>query len=354
MKGLKHLVWTFTRAYDKKFAYSLGDGKPLPDELTTDESKMFVKKVADFGVENFFICGAEATGDPMIRKDFMEIIKYTSEYNLAPYVKTSGWKLDGHMVKELASCNCKMIISIAGLREIDDFLRGKGAHERSINGAKLCAKEEILFSLSVVNTKHVVNQIRDLVKLALDIGSKGFSLASLIPQPICVEEQLQKLGPLEPSPEEHEKELNEIYALSKEVGKSFKLLPYDIFYTRILRQNEPSLKLTGGCSLYHNLEGNEWLEVLDNGKAYGCSTLGLMFGDVREDSLGVIMDRIRNSDIVKKLADLNNIKGKCGICEFNAICGGCRAKAYVYTGDMFTHDPLCPYKPKGKRKSIIK
>jgi len=354
MDGLNHLVWSCTRAYEIKYAYSLGDGKPLPDELTTNEARTLIEKVADFGVRNFFITGAGVTGEPLLRKDFLEIIRYASEHGLAPYVKISGWRIDSDTARELASCNCKVIISIAGLKEVDDFLRGRGAHERSISVARLCAKEGILLSLSVVNTKYVVNQIRDLVELSLNIGSQGFSLASLIPQPICVEEQLPALGPLVPTPEEHEKELNEIYALSREVGNRIKLLPYEMFYNRILRKKEPSLELKSRCSLCNNLESNEWLEVLDDGKAYGCSSLGLMFGDIRKDSLEEIMSRIRVSDTVKRLADPNNIKGKCGVCEFNTICGGCRARAYVYSGDMFTHDPACPYKPQGKKGSPIK
>ena len=348
MNRLKYLIWTCTRAYETKYAYSLGDGKPLPDELTTNEARTFIDKAADFGVEHFFITPGGG-GEPCLRKDILEIVRYASEHGLALYVKTNGWRIDSHMARELASCNCKVIISIAGLEEVDDMLRGRGAHERSIGAARLCAKEGILFSLSVVNTKHVVNQIRDLVELSLNLGSKGFSLACLIPQPICVEEQLSTLGPLEPTAEEHDKELNEIYALSKELGNRIRLMAYDMFYNRILREKEPSLKLKSRCSLCHNLESNEWLEVLDDGKAYGCSPSGIVFGDVRKDSFEEILNRIRTSDIVKRLADPNNIKGKCGICEFNTICGGCRARAYIYSGDMFAQDPLCPYKPRGKR-----
>jgi len=348
MDGLKYLVWTCTRAYERKYAYSLGDGKPLPDELTTNEAKMLIDKALDARVGYFFITPGGG-GEPCLRKDIMDIIRYASEHGLAPYIKTSGWRIDSHMARELASYNCKVIISIAGLQEVDDMLRGEGAHQRSIDAAKLCAKEGILYSLSVVNTKYVVNQIRDLVKLSLNLGSRGFSLACLIPQPICVEQQLSTLGPLEPTPEEHDKELNEIYTLSKEVGNKIKLMAYDMFYNRILRQKEPSLKLRSRCSLCHNLESNEWLEVLDDGKAYGCSPSGMVFGDIRKDSFEQILDRIRASDIVKRLADPHNIKGKCGICEFNTICGGCRARAYIYSGDIFGPDSLCPYKPQANR-----
>ena len=344
MKGLKYLVWLCTRAYERKAAYSLGDGCPHPNELGTNEAKAFLKKAADFDVENFFITGEN--GEPFLRKDMLEIIGFASELGFKPYIKTDGWNIDQNVVKYLASRNCQVIISIAGSQNVDEMLRGAGAYESSIRTAKLCAKEGILTSLSVKNTKYVVNEIQNLVRLAQDIGSKGFSLADLIPQPVCVNEQISKLGPLEPTPDEHEKELNEIYRLSKEKGNSISLLAYDIFYNRIRAQHEPNLKLKSRCSVCTNLTSNEWLEVLDDGKAYGCSPLGLVFGDVRTDCFEDIMDRIRSSETVKRMADRSNLKGKCGICEFNEICGGCRARAHLYSGDMLAQDPLCPYIPR--------
>ena len=348
MNGLRHLVWMCTRAEDSKYAYSLGDGRASPEELDTDEAERLLDMAEDFGAENLFITG----GEPLLRKDIIELIKYASALGLNLYLKTNGWAINekGEIAKNLAACNCKVIISIAGLEEVDDMLRGKGAYRRSISTALACSEQGILSSLSVTNTKHVVHQIGELVNLALELGAKGFALASLIPQPICVEEQRAKLMPLEPSPEEHERELNEIYLLSKQLDGKIGLMPYDIFYNRILKTKEPSLVLRSRCSVCNNLEENEWLEVQDDGKAYGCGPLGLMFGDVREDSLAEIMARNRDSELVKRLADRRNLKGKCGACEFNSICGGCRARAYVHTGDMFAEDPYCPYKPKVQRR----
>ena len=348
MDRLRNLVWLCTRAYDRKFAYSLGDGVAHPRELTTEEAKVFLRNAAEFGVEYFFITGG---GDPLIRKDLLELAGYASERGMAPYIKTDGWRMDAKVAERLASYGCKMIVSIAGLKPVDEMLRGKGAYERSIRAAELCADRDMLASLSVVNTKYVVKEIRAPVELAEQLGSQGFSLASLIPQPICVEEQRSRLASLEPSPSEHEKEMNEIYALSKEKGHDIGIMAYDIFYNRIVSQNEPQTKLTSRCSMCHNLESNEWLDVLDDGNAYGCSTLGLMFGDVRKDSIGEIMDRVRGSETIRKLATRSNLKGKCGVCEYNPICGGCRARACVCSGDMFASDPYCPYLPRTMRAS---
>jgi len=346
MAGIKYLIWMCTRAEDKRYAYSLGGGGASPQELDTEEAKTMLDMAGDFGAEYLFITG----GEPFLRKDILELIDYASARGLQLYLKTNGWAISDkkEIAGNLASHNCKVIIGIAGLKEVDDMLRGEKAHERSIDGALACSEQGILYSLSVLNTKYVVNQIDELVNLAVKLGSKGFSLACLIPQPICAQEQRTKLVPLEPSPAEHERELNEIYLLSKELKDKITLTPYDIFYNRIRKTKEPNLVLSNRCCLRTDLEENDWLEVQDDGKAYVCGPLSLAFGDVREDSFDTIMNRIRESELVRKLADLANLKGKCGICEFNDICGGCRASAYIYSGDMFAEDPHCPYKPKLK------
>jgi len=349
MAGLKYLVWMCTRAEEGRYTYSLGSGRVSPDELNTDEAKRMLDMATDFGAEYLFITG----GEPFLRKDIFELIEYASALGLKLYIKTNGWAISDkrEIARNLASHNCKVIISIAGLEEVDDMLRGGKAYKRSIDAALACSEQGILYSLSVINTKYVVHKINELVNLAVELGSKGFSLACLIPQPICAHEQRTKLVPLEPSPAEHERELNEIYLLSKELKDKITLTPYDIFYNRIRQTREPNLVLSNRCCLRTDLEENDWLEVQDDGKAYVCGPLSLAFGDVRKDSFDTIMSRIRESEVVRKLADPTNLKGKCGICEFNIICGGCRASAYIYSDDMFAEDPHCPYKPKGEQSA---
>ena len=100
-----------------------------------------------------------------------------------------------------------------------------------------------------------------------------------------------------------------------------------------------------------DLNKNEWLEVLEDGKAYACAPLDLEFGDIRVDSIEQIMARMRISERLKWLASRANLKGKCGICEYQHICGGCRARAYIYTKDPHNQDPACGYRPKNEVKS---
>ena len=57
---------------------------------------------------------------------------------------------------------------------------------------------------------------------------------------------------------------------------------------------------------------------------------------------------MKDSEGLKSLANHDNLKGKCGICDFQLICGGCRARAYIFTKDPYNQDPACAYIPQKK------
>jgi len=56
-----------------------------------------------------------------------------------------------------------------------------------------------------------------------------------------------------------------------------------------------------------------------------------------------------NSEVFNELRNFKNLKGKCGICEYTNVCGGCRARAYEATGDYLAEEPLCTYIPARKQ-----
>jgi sulfatase maturation enzyme AslB (radical SAM superfamily) len=45
---------------------------------------------------------------------------------------------------------------------------------------------------------------------------------------------------------------------------------------------------------------------------------------------------------------VNNLKGKCGCCEFRNVCMGCRARAFAATGNYLDEEPFCVYEPGTK------
>ncbi|MBU4036467.1 MAG: SPASM domain-containing protein, partial [Proteobacteria bacterium] len=65
--------------------------------------------------------------------------------------------------------------------------------------------------------------------------------------------------------------------------------------------------------------------------------------NVTKDSFEKIWN---SSEVFLSLRNFDMLKGKCGICEFKRVCGGCRARAYEATGDFMAQEPLCSYEPK--------
>lgn len=93
------------------------------------------------------------------------------------------------------------------------------------------------------------------------------------------------------------------------------------------------------------------MSIAENGDAIPCSYNDVYrIGNVKNKSLKEIWVDMQNSDFFDRVKDKNNLKGKCGVCEFKEICGGCRSAALFYTGDILGSDPRCAYIPKALRK----
>lgn len=76
------------------------------------------------------------------------------------------------------------------------------------------------------------------------------------------------------------------------------------------------------------------------GEVAPCPLLGdhVSGGNVLQTPL---KDILYGSEVFKGIVNRNNLKGKCGSCRFRFTCGGCRAYAYFFTGDIFGEDPTC-------------
>ena len=77
-----------------------------------------------------------------------------------------------------------------------------------------------------------------------------------------------------------------------------------------------------------------------------CGYLPIVAGNIREKSFKQIW---YNAPLFQDLRDLSKLKGKCGRCEYQMICGGCRARAYNQLGDYLEEEPLCIYHPHGEK-----
>lgn len=329
---LKYMVWSCTKACNFHCLHcAKDDGDPLPNELSTEEGRRLLEQVAEMGVD-LFIAGVE----PLLRPDILELTGYAAELGLPLYLKTNGWLLDDRVADRLASQGVKVIVGMSGTEEVQERIRGKGSYQRALEAARRCAERGNLLGLSVWLTRFTVDQLPELIEMALSVGAREFSLADYIPQG-KTQEIYKKLAP---SPEEYEHVLHQVYRFYKDLHDRIIIFPYTIFARRIMKSYEPQAELTKACSLH------DWLEIAEDGKVFPCRSMGLLAGDLRVHSLKEIWEQMQQGavgELIRQLYQPENIRGKCGRCEYFSICGGCRARAFAYTGDRFASDPACPY-----------
>ena len=65
-------------------------------------------------------------------------------------------------------------------------------------------------------------------------------------------------------------------------------------------------------------------------------------GNLKSDRLGDVWN---TSDLFIRIRERDALGGRCGACELQGLCGGCRARAYGTTGDLMAEDPLCTHVP---------
>jgi len=87
--------------------------------------------------------------------------------------------------------------------------------------------------------------------------------------------------------------------------------------------------------------GLSGMTLLADGTITPCRRLPLPLGNIRDDSLREIW---AGSAVLAALRDKSRYHGRCGRCPRWAVCRGCRAVAFAYTGDYLADDPHCFFK----------
>jgi radical SAM protein with 4Fe4S-binding SPASM domain len=351
-KGPLFIVpWRCTFACDSNCAHCTSAGKPaFSDEMDTATAKRLVDQVHDFGATFFGITG----GEPLLREDLFEIIGYARKIGLKVSIITDGHLLDNKAFEGIVKNEVRVSISIDGAETVNDQIRGKGAYASAVSLLEKLSGTGLLDCLvyTFANVEYKVTNVdevdfRHVIDLAASHGARWVVFHGLVPyssDKTCLK--------ADPSPAQYEWAMNKLYDLSLEYkGKPY-VNVYVPFYARIAKQRG----LPNFDDWYSNFFlGKCWfgkfMSIAENGDAIPCSYNDVYrFGNVREKALKEIWDGLQSSEFFAKARDKTNIKGKCGVCEYKEVCGGCRTAALFYTGDLLESDPRCAYLPGVLRK----
>lgn len=289
-------------------------------------------------------------GEPLLRDDFFEIVKYAAEKGLRVCVATNGTLLNDEICKRLKNVNIKMVsLSLDGPDEKvhDDFRQQNGAFKATVNATKVLKKHDIPFLINSSFTKRNQHTIPEVYSLAKQLGATAWYMFMIVPTG-----RAKGLNELIDE-EEYEKILNWHYNMEKN-EKDILVRPtcapqyYRIIHERSKIEGEKferrSLKFsTGGAK--GCVAGQLICFINVDGDVMPCSYFPLAADNIKRQSFKDIWEY---SEIFRDLRNFKSYKGKCGVCEYVNVCGGCRAHAYCLKDDYMEEDPYCNYIPRRK------
>ncbi|MFX0080040.1 MAG: radical SAM protein [Candidatus Hermodarchaeota archaeon] len=340
------VTWRCTRACNHNCSYcSFASSPNVSGAISTEGGMRIVDEIYDFGASWFGISG----GEPLLREDLFDIIGHAREIGLNVSLITNGHFVKDELFDNLIRNEVHTAISVDGTEETNDILRGKASYARAVSAMEKLSKERMLdcfvTTLTTVNYKDVGH----VAELAEKYGARMAVFHNYIPVGRA-KEHLE----LAPSPEQYEWVWNELYDLKQKYKGKPDINVYCPFFARVAKERRmPDFDdwfenvFLGRCFF-----AGRYMGIIENGDVRRCGfNEGYTLGNIRERTLKEFWSELQESKFSIKLRDRDNLKGKCGVCEYREICGGCRTRAEIYTGDIFESDPACAYTPKILRET---
>ena len=329
---LRMIAWELTRACNlacKHCRAAALDCAP-PGELSTDECLALIDDIASFATPTLILTG----GEPLLRDDLYTIARRATDRGLRAVAATNGTLLDDEAARRLLDAGVQRIsISIDGKDAAShDALRGvPGAYEGSMRGIAAAKRTALPFQLNTTVTTRNVDELPEVHDLAIRLGAAAHHIFLLVPTGRAAD-----LRGFELDARRYEAVLEWLADRYASSAIEIRATCAPHFY-RILRQRGIATRARG-C-----LAGQAFCFISHTGDVQPCGYFDAQVGNVRERSLGEIW---RDAELFRKLRSHSEYEGKCGLCEFVRVCGGCRARAFEATGNPLAQEPLCAHIPR--------
>lgn len=321
-----------TRKCNLKCPHCYSDsGEVDPNELSTGEAKKLIFEIADLGAKLLIFDG----GEPTLRADLPELVKYAADRGLTPVLGSNGSFLTRKLVTGLKNAGLREVaISLDGSKpETHDNFRGvSGSWEKAIRAAKNCREKSLPFQIAPLVHSQNWKELPDIVEIAKDLGANAIEIFDFVTAGRGKENDEYELN------SSNRKEIiKNIIKWQRKDDITYRVIgipQYWVVVEKTVPEDEILEKFTKSCCA----AGTRYITILPNGDIIPCMVLQKKLGNVRNNRL---KDIWYNSQILKTLRDRTKLKGKCGRCKYKFKCGGARGKAYEKTGDYMAEDPTC-------------
>jgi AdoMet-dependent heme synthase len=364
------VIWETTRACDLSCRHCRAESIPVhdPNALTTDEGRHLLTDIGQFGTPPPLVI--LTGGDPFKRADIFDLTAHGASLGLPIAVSPSGTPLlNSENLTHLKASGAKAIsLSLDGSNAAihDDFRRVPGSFEWTLNGWKIAQNLGLKIQINTTVTRYNLDDLPEMFALVRKLGAMTWSVFFLVPTGRGISED-------EISGEDYEAVMNFLYDASKYIGIK---TTEGHHYKRVVLQRvalelagQPVEKYMQVNGTYHRLmeglravtkgnpnppadhihrtpmhvsSGDGFVFISLYGEVFPSGYLPMSVGNVRQASINHIY---QESPLFQALRDKTQLKGRCGQCEFNTVCGGSRSRAFAATGDVMAEEPYCTYQP---------
>lgn len=338
------IAWELTRSCAYACLHCRADAQPRRDplEFDTGEAHELIDRLAGFDAHPILVLTG---GDPLMRRDVFELAAHADarglRVSLTPTATALATRARMREAKQAGIRRVAFSVDAASPALHDRFRGFRGSFERTRAGMENAAAEGLPLQVSTTVCELNVERLADMVPVLTEWGVVQWSVFFLVPTG-----RGAGLGVL--SADEHERVLTWLYEISQQV-------PFDVKataapqYRRIAAQHGGRLP-GAGYRFADGLnrparginDGRGFMFIGHRGDVMPSGFLPISAGNVRESDP---VDIYRRSPLFRELRDPDQLKGRCGACEFREVCGGSRARAWAMTGDHLASDPTCSYHP---------
>ncbi|HUK15134.1 MAG TPA: TIGR04053 family radical SAM/SPASM domain-containing protein [Bryobacteraceae bacterium] len=338
------VIWEVTQACDLACVHcrASAQSERHPHELTTGQGYALLDEIRSFGEPLMVFTG----GDPLKRPDLLDLVKYSVKIGLRTNVTPSATPLLTPEAIDAfkAAGVSRMAISVDGpdAATHDEFRGIPGTFDRAMLALRYARDIGLDTQFQTTVTRRNMHRLPEVAEIVKEVRSKMWSLFFLIVTGRALEDDDLQAP-------EYEKVFEFMYELSKTAPFGIKTTEA-MHYRRYVAQR---IKAEHGITENENAKGVAWrtagvsdgkgfVFVSHTGEIFPSGFLPVSGGNVLRDRLTEVY---RTSSLFRSLRDTTQRGGKCGLCEYQKVCGGSRSRAFAFTGDYLAEDPRCIYEP---------
>ncbi|HET7295137.1 MAG TPA: TIGR04053 family radical SAM/SPASM domain-containing protein [Vicinamibacteria bacterium] len=337
------VIWEATRACALACVHCRADAlaRRDPRELTTEEGFRLLDQVRAFGDPPPFV--VLTGGDPMWRKDLAELVRHGTELGLTVALTPSGTAMCTRArLAELKDAGLSRVaVSLDGpdAETHDAFRRVKGSYGYTMRIIEAVVELGLPLQINSTVSRLTLPLLGRMAECVAEFPLALWAVFFLV--------QTGRGAGLEPiTAEECEDVLGFLDELQRRVPFGIKTTEAP-HYRRVQAQRATPRPASspGRAQLRAPRavnDGNGFVFVDHVGEICPSGFLPVRCGNVRD---GRLVETYRHNDFFRRLRDPDALGGRCGRCEFRAVCGGSRSRAFAATGYAFAEDPLCAYEP---------